>query len=204
MARRDRSRSPTRAKAAQDVSALIDLSGLRIATAHVAYTGPGRLDLTPKSRSQVGVAFAPAWGIVEPWKDVFERALAHWSNAAENARIHAGLFAGEMGAVQARTIRAAAAEHIEETILRPAWEAFAVAYNAGIERSKAIRMDAWTELGNWARAGREVVGVCDCDGKQARERRRCHRFLWAEHLIGLGAMYGGEIVDARRVARRVG
>jgi hypothetical protein len=180
----------------------IDLTGLRVRTAHLSYSGPGRIDLTRRSRDLVGLAFADPWAITEIWEGRLLTARTDWLSASDSARIAAALRPGPDGALEAKLVRDAATERAEER-LSFAWAEFVAGYNAHVERTRDVRQDAWAELGEWAARGRPIVGVCGCDGKQAREPlRRCHRYLWAAHMAEAGASYEGEIgkTNGRREA----
>ncbi len=149
-----------------------DLTGLRIHTAHTSYAGPGRVDITLRSRHQTGTAFAARWEIVEPFQATVARSKILWGSAVEDAGLAIEAKRDDSAEVSS-AIRAAAAENIE-LLLGAAWETYAIAYEAGLDRGKGIRMDAWAELALWASEGRTIVGVCDCAGRQIERRQRYH------------------------------
>lgn len=92
---------------------------LLVRTARITYDGPDRLDITWKSSTGMGRAFAPSWGILEP-------ALRARRQAERQA---------------AKGERKQAEQLIEES-----WQRYVVSYRAQMHESYRCRREDWERL----------------------------------------------------------
>lgn len=149
-------------------------------TARMGSRDPDALDITRKSATWDGLAFAPSWEILRPTLDLRAK-LAGLTEGAQNAT-REGLHD------TARDLRRQA---IETGIsIERAWDSYVGAYTSEMRRSYVERRAAWDGLLSRER----VVLLCYCP-----DHTRCHRtVLGREILPKLGAVYGGELA---RVAK---
>ena len=148
---------------------------LRVHTARVSYGGADRLDVTRKSATADGIAFAPSWAILRPALDALRCAEALRA-ASECGPVE--------GADPARFADAAAHLCHAAGIVREAtWALYREAYTMEMRESYRANRPAWDAL----LARESVTLVCYCTDPE-----RCHRTLLAGILAKLGATDAGE------------
>lgn len=140
---------------------------LHVRTARIGAKGlVDALDITRKSATGDGLAFAPSWSILRPALDA--------RKAAEKLR-----------AVAAGSEVAGWAQDEATMAEDEAWTTYTFAFLAEMRESYRARRDAWDRL-----LGRDsIVLLCYCVAPE-----RCHRTLLAERILPkLGAVYEGEV-----------
>ncbi len=141
---------------------------LRVFTARLSYVGVDRLDITRKSATDEGIAFAPSWGILTAALDARRKADECMKGAQRD---------GAVGALHRAT-----AWEIESA----AWTEYEPRYVDEMRRSYEAHRDRWRAL-----LARECVTlVCFCN--LARWPGHCHRVILAGLLVKCGAEYVGE------------
>jgi hypothetical protein len=134
----------------------------------LSYVGADRLDITRKSATDEGIAFAPSWGILTAALDARRKADECMKGAQRD---------GAVGALHRAT-----AWEIESA----AWTEYEPRYVDEMRRSYEAHRDRWRAL----LARERVTLVCFCN--LARWPGHCHRVILAGLLVKCGAEYVGE------------
>jgi hypothetical protein len=145
-----------------------EVVGLAVFTARISSQDPDRFDITRKSGGPGGTIFAPSWAILKPALEARATAVAMLAEAKRQPE-HRTFHEGLALAVEAE-----------------AWAVYVPAYRLEMLASWRAHRTAWEAL----LARTRVVLVCYCTSE------RCHRRLLAGYLVKLGAVDGGEIVEA--------
>jgi hypothetical protein len=172
------------------VTAIPTFTALRIFTARYTIRDARRFDITRSAcdkavragRAAPGEPFAPSRDLVYPAKAWSANAAAIAATpGAEDLAARLDRALGEAYALAYRAEMRVSLGHLPEARYG-ALERLAA--NRGVRRQPA----AWIALLSGELAGPEVVAVCFCP-----ERDGCHRGLFAELLVAMGATDGGEI-----------
>lgn len=145
---------------------------VRIYTARVSYGGADRLDITRKSATGYGLAFAPSWSLLRRFLNVRDTA-----NALEREAVKFAAMGDEAGAAAMRRQVTAAMDG--------AWEEYVPAFRAEMVRSYIEQRTSW----EWLLTQVETSTLC-C---YCTDPERCHRTLLARVILPrLGAVFCGE------------
>lgn len=190
-----------------------NLAGLRVRSARLTYGGPGRLDVTARSKSAIGARLAPSEGLL--WPFITRRREAE---ALENRARAVVINSDEDTALRWRLFEEA--EELEDQV----WREYVPAYlaerrvHAGLvhhrewadhtdleklawHRGVRPRPEDWMRLRDLAAAdddGPLLVFCCFCAGNKIDH---CHRYLLRACCAKLGAIDEGEVPleEQRRV-----